>query len=98
MNLTLFNNNLYKNWLADIKQKIKLAQVKAAVKVNTELINVYWQFGKEMIEKQETANWGDALIDQLSKDLSAEFSDMKGFSRTNLFYIKRWCSLYKEDF
>lgn len=53
MNLTLFNNDQYKNWLADIKQKIKLAQVKAAVKVNTELINVYWQLGKEMIENKK---------------------------------------------
>jgi predicted nuclease of restriction endonuclease-like (RecB) superfamily len=95
MNLTLFNNDQYKNWLADIKQKIKLAQVKAAVKVNTELINVYWELGKEIIEKQDTANWGDALIDQLSKDLCSEFPDMKGFSRTNLFYIKRWYSFYK---
>lgn len=98
MNLTVFNNNQYKNWLADIKHKIKLAQVKAAVKVNTELINVYWELGKEIIEKQETANWGDALIDQLSKDLCSEFPDMKGFSKTNLFYIRRWYLFYKGGF
>ncbi len=98
MNLTLFNNNQYKNWLADIKQRIKQAQIKAAVKVNAELINVYWQLGKEIIEKQETANWGDALIEQLSKDLCSEFPYMKGFSKTNLFYIRRWYLFYKEGF
>jgi len=50
------------------------------------------------IEKNETAHWGDDLIDQLSKDLSSEFSDMKGFSRTNLFYTKHCYLFYKDTF
>ena len=80
----------YQSWLAELKNKIRVSQLKAAIRVNTELILVYWQLGKEIIAKQQEANWGDALIEQLSKDLSSAFPEMKGFSRTNLFYIRKW--------
>ena len=71
----------YKKWVVGLKQKIRSAQVKAAVAVNRELLELYWELGREICEKQKTANRGDGLIGQLSKDLPAAFPWVKGFSR-----------------
>ena len=83
-------NKDYKAWLVDIKSKVRSVQLKAAVKINTELLMLYWELGADIVEKQSKAVWGDRLIDQLSKDLSSEFPDMKGFSRSNLMYLKKY--------
>jgi predicted nuclease of restriction endonuclease-like (RecB) superfamily len=80
----------YKKWVVELKGRIQAAQIKAAVAVNRQLLEFYWELGKEICEKQEKAKWGDGLIDQLAKDLTAEFPGMKGFSRANLFFIKKW--------
>ncbi|MGZ3861203.1 MAG: DUF1016 N-terminal domain-containing protein [Flavisolibacter sp.] len=74
----------YKQWLIEIKKRIQEAQLKAVVKVNEELLALYWLLGAEIIEKEKQAEWGDKLIAQLSKDLLREFPVMKGFSRSNL--------------
>jgi predicted nuclease of restriction endonuclease-like (RecB) superfamily len=62
--------------------------------VNRELLNLYWELGREIFAKQQGANWGDELIDQLAKDLSTAFLGIKGFSRRNLFYIRKWYLFY----
>lgn len=85
----------YKKWIVELKDKIRTTQIKAAIAVNTALLNLYWELGKEICEKQEKANWGDALIDQLAKDLSAAFPEIRGFSRTNMFYIRKWFLFYQ---
>lgn len=90
-------NQDYKNWLIQLKQQIRSSQIKAALKVNTELIALYWQLGKEIIQKETTSQWGDKLIPQLSKDLLAEFPEMKGFSKSNLYYIKKWFIFYSQE-
>ncbi len=72
----------YKTWLTDLKGKIRSAQIKAAVSVNTELIALYWDMGKMITEKQTA--WGTGFLEQLSKDLKTEFPGMQGFSRRNL--------------
>ncbi|MDR2036531.1 MAG: PDDEXK nuclease domain-containing protein [Bacteroidales bacterium] len=86
----------YKQWLTDLKLRIRQSQLKAAIKVNSELINLYWSIGKDIIEKQENSKWGDQLIPQLSRDLKQEFPDMKGFSISNLKYIRQWYLFYNE--
>jgi hypothetical protein len=73
----------YMQWLAELKEKIRSSQLKAALKVNAEMLYLYWQMGKAITEKQEESQWGDKIITQLSKDLSSEFPDIKGFSSTN---------------
>src|SRR5688572_14359386 len=90
-------NKEYKNWLQELKQRIRSSQIKAAVKVNTELIELYWSLGHEINEKEKEAQWGDKLIPQLAKDLLEEFPDMKGFSRSNLYYIKKWFLFYNSN-
>ncbi|MCL2326982.1 MAG: PDDEXK nuclease domain-containing protein [Bacteroidetes bacterium] len=91
------HNNEYKSWLTDIKTRIKQTQIKAAIKVNTELLRLYWDLGRDIVEKQLKSQWGDTVIRQLSKDLKKEFPDLKGFSSTNLKYCKRFYLFYTED-
>jgi hypothetical protein len=56
---------------------------------------LYWQLGQEIVIKQKESNWGKAIIDRLSKDLTAAFPGMKGFSRANLFFIRNWFLFYQ---
>ena len=95
--INLRNDKDYKKWYQTIRERIKSSQIKAVLKVNTELLALYWEIGKEIVEKQKQSNWGDTLIEQLSKDLSAEFATAKGFSRSNLFYIRKWYLFYSEN-
>jgi len=84
----------YKKWVVELKARIQSAQIKAAIAVNRELLELYWELGREICEKQKVANWGDGLIVQLAKDLSAAFPGVKGFSRANLFFIRKWFLFY----
>ncbi len=92
--MTAFNKE-YITWLQQLKVRIRSAQIKAAARVNAELLFLYWDLGKEIQAKEKEARWGTKLIEQLSKDLLAEFPGIKGFSRTNLFYIKKWYLFYQ---
>ena len=96
MNINIAADKQYKKWIVELKDKIQHAQIKAAISVNRELLSLYWELGREMLEKEKKAGWGDALIKQLSKDLSLAFPGVTGFSARNLFYIKRWFSFYKD--
>ncbi|MBI2915882.1 MAG: DUF1016 domain-containing protein, partial [Elusimicrobia bacterium] len=57
----------YKVWLADIKARVRSAQIKAALSVNTELLRLYWNIGADVIAKQKESKWGDSLLLRLSK-------------------------------
>src|SRR5579862_5943148 len=87
----------YKSFIAELKSQVRSAQIKAAVSVNRELIQLYWRLGAMISEKQAASGWGDAVIEQISKDLTGEFPDMKGFSRANLYYIKQWYKFYADQ-
>jgi len=85
-------DNTYKDWLIELKQKVRTAQLKAAVAVNTELIMLYWELGKMITEKQTA--WGSKFLTQLSQDLRNEFPDMQGFSERNLKYCRQFYQFY----
>ena len=87
----------YRQWLIGLKSSIQKSQIKAAISVNSQLIMLYWNLGKEIIEKQEKAAWGSGFIDQLSKDLKNEFPEMGGFSKRNLEFIKQWVGFYNSE-
>ncbi|MGG9960559.1 PDDEXK nuclease domain-containing protein [Ferruginibacter sp. SUN106] len=95
---TLLKSTDYKKWLFELKSTIKQSQVKAAIAVNSQLILLYWNLGREIVEKQEKAKWGTGFIDQLSQDLKAEFPEMGGFSRSNLFATKKFYLFYNQSF
>lgn len=78
----------YGNWLASLKQRIQSAQQRAVRSVNRELVLLYWQIGRDILERQKAQGWGAKVIDQLAHDLTAAFPDMKGFSRRNLLYMR----------
>lgn len=87
----------YKDWLKNIKELVRTSQIKAVLNVNSELLELYWNLGKMIIEKEQNSNWGSKVIEQLSKDLCSEFVEIKGFSRQNLYYIRQWYLFYNQD-
>jgi predicted nuclease of restriction endonuclease-like (RecB) superfamily len=96
-NMTLAGNNEFKSWVSQLKKEIRSAQVKAAIKVNTELLHLYWRMGADICEKQKSASWGDGWLKELSRELMAEFPDMKGLSYRNLKYIRQWYQFYNKQ-
>ena len=86
----------YATLLSDLKQQIRSAQIRAALAVNRELISLYWQIGQALVERQKNAKWGAKVLDQLSADLRREFPDMKGFSTTNLKYMRSFAIAYPD--
>ncbi len=90
-------DNEYKNWLTDLKGRIRQSQIKAAIKVNTELLRLYWDLGRDIVTRQMETAWGSGFFEQLSNDLKIEFPDMKGFSAVNLTYCKRFYLFYIQD-
>jgi predicted nuclease of restriction endonuclease-like (RecB) superfamily len=86
----------YINWLKELKTKIATTQIKAAIAVHQALILLYFDMGKMIVERQANTNWGDALIQQVAKDLKTEFPDVAGFSRSNLYAMKQFYLFYKD--
>src|ERR1035441_2947932 len=80
----------YAQFLADLKGRIQAAQVRAFLTVSRELVLLYWQIGRDILERQERENWGAKVIDRLAADLKRAFPDMKGFSPRNLKYMRRF--------
>lgn len=94
MTTHFINNTEYTTLLEDIKQRYRSAQLKAAFAVNHEMIQFYWSLGKQIIEKQSKTNWGSKFLKQLSQDLRNHFPSTKGFSLSNLKYIRKFAELY----
>lgn len=84
----------YIQWIYDIKQRFRAAQIKAAVKVNSEQLLFNWQLGRDLAERKAEEKWGSGIVEQVSLDLQAEFPDVKGFSTSNLWYMKKWYRFY----
>lgn len=75
----------YPEFLRSLKAKIQARQTRTILAVNRELIALYWEIGQQIVDRQETAGWGDAVITQLERDLKREMPDLEGFSRRNLY-------------
>ena len=84
----------YTRWLVDLKSRYRNAQIKAAVCVNAEKFLFNWQLGRDLVLKKAESRWGEGIVEQLSLDLKAEFLTEKGFSTTNLWYMKQWYLFY----
>lgn len=87
----------YDAFLSILKQRIRTAQVRAALAVNQELVLLYWQIGREILQRQQDEGWGTKVIERIAKDLKREFPEIKGFSRTNLLYMRAFASAYPDD-
>ncbi len=86
----------YREWIASIKDKIKNSQIKASVKVNRALLELYWHIGEDIVNRQKHSKWGEGLLQQMSIDLKKTFPDMSGFSETNLKTMRLWYRFYAE--
>ena len=84
----------YADWIRDIKRRYRSAQVKAAVKVNSEQLLFNWELGRDLVVRKAEERWGSGVVEQVSLDLQSEFPDAKGFSTRNLWYMKRWYQFY----
>ncbi len=88
-------NQEYIVWLKELKTKIRSTQAKAALAVNSALIEFYWDLGRMIAEKESV--WGSKLIEQISRDLKGEFPEIQGLSSSNLKYCKRFFLYYKSS-
>ncbi|MFL9913680.1 PDDEXK nuclease domain-containing protein [Paraburkholderia sp. RL17-337-BIB-A] len=78
----------YRHWLAELKQRVERARLRAVTSANRELVTLYWQIGREILDRQQRQGWGTGVVDQLARDLKAAFPDMRGFSPRNLKYMR----------
>ena len=87
-------NPEYKEFLEQLKVRVRDSRYKAALSVNRELIFLYHHIGSEVLKRQEQHGWGAKIIEQLSKDLKSEFPEMKGFIPQNLKYMRCFAQEY----
>jgi predicted nuclease of restriction endonuclease-like (RecB) superfamily len=87
----------YSQLLSTIKNRIRSAQYVALKAVNTELIALYWDIGKMIVERQQGDSWGKAIVQTLARDLQAEFPGLQGFSTQNLWSMRQFYSEYHRD-
>ena len=86
----------YAAWLSELKQRIHTAQQRAALAVNRELVLLYWQIGRDILERQAREGWGAKVIDRLAHDLRTAFPDMHGFSPRNLKYMRAFAEAWPD--
>ncbi len=87
----------YAEWIAEVKHRYRSAQVKAAVRVNSEKLLFNWQLGRDLVMKKAEERWGNGVVEQVSLDLKREFPNEDGFSTSNLWYMKKWYLFYSND-
>jgi len=86
----------YELWLGDLKAQIQVAQQRAILAVNQELLKLYLQIGNDILQRQQQQGWGSKVIDQLAKDLRVAFPELKGFSARNLKYMRAFAEAWRE--
>ena len=87
----------YNAFLDALKTRIRTAQLRASLAVNQELMLLYWHIGREILKRQQEEGWGSKVVNRLAQDLKREFPDMKGFSRTNLLYMRAFAEAYSDE-
>ena len=97
MNMNFVKDIDFKQWLVDLKTRIRQSQLKAMIRVNDEMLRLYWSLGHDIVVRQMDAVWGSGFFKQLSKELKVEFPDMQGFSVTNLKCCKYFYQFYSQD-
>jgi len=87
----------YNDFIKQLKQKIQTSQIKASIRVNEELLKLYWDMAQMIIAKQKESSWGDSIIQKISRDLQEEFPNIKGFSVTNIKYMRNWYLFWNDS-
>ena len=85
----------YLQWIKELSSRYRRSQIKASVKVNQEMLQFYWELGKDIVEKKAESRWGSGFMKNLSRDLKEVNPDATCFSETNLLYMKNFYLLYQ---
>ena len=88
----------YASWIEELSQRYKKSQIKAAIHVNSEMLQFYWSLGRDMVTLHAESRWGDKILKSLSDDLRKALPGIKGLSETSVGYVKRFYMLYNEYF
>jgi predicted nuclease of restriction endonuclease-like (RecB) superfamily len=94
--MTIDRSN-YQELLIEVKERIRSAQYAALKAVNHELIALYWDIGRLIVDRQQTAGWGKSVVEQLAQDIQAEFPGISGFSTANLWRMRAFYLAYAEN-
>ncbi len=87
----------YTKWIKELSSRYRRCQIKAAVKVNEAMLRFYWELGRDIVEMHIEERWGEKVIKTLSTDMQREIPDAHCFSRTNLYYFKKFYQLYSQE-
>lgn len=87
----------YDIWIRSIKERVQRARFRALMMANAEQILLYWDVGHEILAKQDAEGWGSKIVERMSKDLKSAFPDMKGWSRSNLMYMRQFAEAWRRD-
>lgn len=86
----------YAEWFATVKARVHVAQQRAALHLNQELLGLYWTLGQEILERQQREGWGAKIVDRLAIDLKTAFPGVKGFSPRNLKYMRSFAEAWTD--
>ena len=87
----------YDDFLHDLKERIRVAQVRAALAVNRELVLLYWEIGRDILARQQQHGWGARVVDRLASDLHHAFPEVRGFSPRNLKYMRAFAEAWPDE-
>lgn len=91
------DKNQFNSFLKNIKSKIYSAKSKAILSANRLMIELYFDIGRDIVEKQEALGWGKSVVEQMSKELVEEFGEKSGYSAQNLWYMRQFYNSYKDN-
>lgn len=94
-NITIIDSQ-YKEWIADLSKRYRQHQVKAAVKVNTEMLRFYWSLGRDIVALKPETRWGSKFMKNLSADMKALMPDATCFSETNIKYMRYFYEMFPD--
>lgn len=84
----------YVEWLSDVKARFRQSQIKASVRVNTSMLELYWSIGRDLVALRAEERWETGVVKQFALDMRQAFPNEKGFSHTNVKYMRQWYSFY----
>jgi len=90
-------DNEYVKWLSEVKTRVKQAQSKAILQVNTSMLELYWSIGRDLVALHPEEKWGKGVVRQFALDMRNAFPEETGFSDTNIKYMRRWYEFYSQS-
>ena len=85
-------------WITTLKAKIQSARNKLAFSINSQVLELYWEIGRDIAEKQQKSEWGSNFVEKIAEELKHDFPEIKGFSRRNIYAILQWYRFYSKKY